>query len=170
MRAAVRGNCPLAYDEALNLFCRESALFEHYALCQEAGLKISDRELKRSIEAMKLAKENLLIEKQNLGYDDEFDFAKEPLYSSRGFELVKSRLTGRLDNVVSAVEGWRNVDKVTKKNHFKFEQATLVLSHYYMQTGQYRMRGRYKVIFRNLAVKVILWTRKKNKEKEGSAA
>lgn len=149
--------CPDAYEVALCRFCRQSALFEHFSECQEAGLKIPEREIKRAMQLCEEAKEDLLIEKQNLGWDDEIDFCKKPLYSNKGFELVNRRLTGKISEVVPTLESWRTVDKVTAKNHFKYEQATLALSHYYVKTGQYPMRGAWKIRLRQKLVKLILW-------------
>ena len=145
-----------AYDNALCLYCRQSALLEHFKMSEEAGIKISKREIERAKKHLVKAKDDLLHVKKALGFDDEVEFAKKPLYSNKGFELVNHRLTGNLSNVVSTLESWRCVSEITKKNHFKYEQATLVLSHYYMQTNQYvHMRGAWRVISRNVLIRII---------------
>lgn len=155
--------CPDSYEEALCLFCRQSAIFDHFKRCREAGIKISGRELDRAMEQTKVAKEELMIEKQNLGYDDGFDFLAKPAYFD-GFTLKDQRLDGNFQKLVPICEGMRNVERVTKKNNFKYEQATLILSHYYMQKGCYPMKGAWKFALRNLFLKVLVKT---GKEKAG---
>ncbi|MBR4604624.1 MAG: hypothetical protein IKO41_00145 [Lachnospiraceae bacterium] len=164
-------NCPIEYDRALNLLCRQSALFEHFGVCESAGLKIPEREVKKAVKALERARENLIIEKKNLGFEDGCEFIKTPLYSTEGFQLVNQRLTGKTENVVKALQSWRTVEKVTPENHFRFEQATLALTHYYVQTGQYRMPGRFKVAARYFIARCILRmrTRKIEKKEEGVA-
>lgn len=153
---------PLGYERALCLFCRQSALFEHYALCREAGIKIPERELERTMKLTKKAEEDLLIEKQNLGYEDGLEFITKPLYA-QGFTLVGQKLTGNTRKLVTVLSPWRNVEKVTEKNHFRYEQATLALSHYYLQTGQYRMPGIWRVYLREIQRKLLLSKRERQR-------
>ena len=163
MPASVKRVAPDAYEEALCLFCRQSAIFEHFARCRAAGLKIKMRELKSAGQQTQIAKESLLIEKQNLGWDDEFEFSKKPAYWA-GFELKDGRLSGNYEKLIPICEGMRNVEKVTAKNHFKYEQATLVLSHYYLQKGLYPMRGAWKFRLRNLILPIYEKRNQKKKE------
>lgn len=157
--------CPDGYEEALCLFCRQSAIFDHLRQCQEAGIKIPSRELESAMKQTRAAMEDLRIEKQNLGYEDGFEFASKPGYYD-GFEIKDQHLSGNYKKLVAICEGMRNVDKVTNKNHFKYEQATLILTHYYVQTGQYPMRGALKFRLRGLLLKAA----RKRKEKTEAKA
>lgn len=128
-----------AYKDALCLLCRQSALFEHYKKAQKEGKRIETGELQKALEMAMWAKAEFLREKESLGFQDGIDFMSQELFFA-GFSYKDGTLLGDTKNLPAILTPWLSLEE-NAKNHWKYEVATLLLSHYYMEQEQYHYIG-----------------------------
>ena len=141
-----------AYESALCLFCRQSALLEHYTTCRSVGVAVPDKEMKKALVTTKLARERFLDAKESLGIEGGLSFMEKDAVFF-GFSYRNHTLSGDYSHLTEIL--WPLADMpVNRKSCFKHEVAVLLLSHYYMQMGKYKMPGYFRFRIRQLQIKI----------------
>jgi len=124
------------YKEMLCLLCRQAAIVEQYQLLLQEGQVLDEEVFAYHLKTMAFAKEELLKKKAELGYEDGLLFMEDA--SFMGFTYKDGCLTGDCSNLPKIALSF--MDKEEEDDHFLYEVGVLLLSHYFMQLGQYEYK------------------------------
>jgi len=121
------------YVKALCLLCRQSAVVEQYYLLIQEG-EIPDEEVfSYHLKLLAYAKTQFLKCKGELGFQDGLSFMDDANFC--GFRFEKGCLSGDCNKLPDIALAW--TEELKEDTHFRYEVGVLLLSHYFMQLGEY---------------------------------
>lgn len=124
-----------AYKNALCLLCRQSAIVEQFVALVKNGYSVEEAEMQEHLDLFARAKERFLEVKKDLGFKDGLTFLQEDV-SFQGFRFKKGQLSGDYTHLTDILIPWMEQPE-SAANHYKYEVSCLLLSHYFMQKGEY---------------------------------
>lgn len=124
-----------AYKNALCLLCRQSAIVESYVCALKNGFSVNEENMKRHLDLFARAKERFLAAKKDLGFKDGIAFLQEDV-TFQEFRYRRGQLVGDYTHLADILIPWMELPE-SAANHYKYEVSTLLMSHYFMQKGEY---------------------------------
>lgn len=124
------------YKDALCLVCRQSAILEQYHRLMQEGKEVDEDVFVYHLQLLVSAKEAFLKIKKALGYEDGLSFMDDANFY--GFKYSGGCLQGDCSKLPDIVLPW--IEEEEEDAHFRFEVGILLLSHYFMQRGEYEYK------------------------------
>ncbi len=119
------------YKDALCLLCRQSAVVEQMRKLKLSGEELDPDAITYHLQLLEKAKELLVEIKGELGYKDGLRFMENANFYR--FRLKDGCLEGDYSYLPEIVLPWIE----TEEDPFRYEVGVLLLSHYFMQRGEY---------------------------------
>ena len=146
------GIAPYAYSEdyknALWLLCRQSAFCQSLMEKRAKGKRIKKNEVEEAVALLEYAETLFLEEKEKMGFTDGLRFMVEPA-CFRGFKFVDGCLTGDYTHLLDIMMPLQN-RKEAPENHYTFEISSLILAHYFVETGKWYRENKIKKIVKKV--------------------
>lgn len=127
------------YKDALCLLCRQSAIVEQMRELKMSGEELDPDVMMYHLQLLEKSKELFVEIKEELGYKDGLKFMENANFY--GFRLKDGCLEGDYKHLPDIVLPWVE----TENSPFKYEVGVLLLSHYFMQRGEYDYGTEYLV-------------------------
>lgn len=122
------------YKNSLCLLCRQSAFVERMIRESLAGQDIAKEKVKEELSLLAVAKKRFLKAKEEMNYSGGLDFMEDANFYQ--FRYKDGCLAGNYESLTDITIPWIEMEE-TEENHFKYEVGTLLLFHYFVQTGRY---------------------------------